>query len=75
MRISVNGAEIARGDFAMRPAVMAELDETFDIGRDTNERVSDEYQNDGEFSGEIRKVTVDVKPSSTFAPSKTEDPD
>jgi arylsulfatase len=61
MHISVNGAEVARSDFAKRPSVLAGGGETFDIGRDRNAPVSDEYQDEGVFTGDIRKVEVDVK--------------
>jgi arylsulfatase len=77
MRISVNGAEVARGDIAMRPFTLAGGGETFDVGRDRNAPVSDDYQNEGVFTGEIKKVVVDVKPPAdgSPAPRKPAEPD
>ena len=60
MRISVNGAEVVHGDLP-KPAHLAGLGETFDVGRDSNTPVSDEYQNEGVFTGDIDKVVVDVE--------------
>jgi arylsulfatase len=59
--ISANGEEIARGDVPRYAHFMAGLGETFDIGRDSNAPVSDDYQNEGQFTGEIQHVQVDVK--------------
>jgi arylsulfatase len=76
MRISADGAEVARGDCAKRPYVLAGGGETFDIGRDANVPVSDEYQNEGVFPGEIAKVEVDVKlPAMGAAPPKQKEPE
>ena len=55
MRISVNGTEIAHGELPMRPRTLAGLGETFDIGRDSNTPVSDEYQDEGVFTGVNRQ--------------------
>jgi len=49
MTISVNGAKVARGDLPTRPRTLA--DETFDVGRDSNTPVTDEYQDEGVFTG------------------------
>jgi arylsulfatase len=76
MRISVNGTEVARGDVPMRPFILAGGGETFDIGRDRNAPVTDDYQNEGVFTGEIKKVVVDVKlPPGAPAPRKPPEPD
>jgi arylsulfatase A-like enzyme len=77
MRISVNGAEVAHGDFPTRPRTLAGLGETFDVGRDSNAPVSDEYQDEGVFTGEIDRVVVDVKPPPAGPPvnRKAAEPD
>jgi arylsulfatase len=78
LTISVNGAQFARGEIRYRPRVMAGIDETFDIGRDTGVAVSDEYQDEGIFTGGIDKVEVDValpKSGASFAPSQPREPD
>jgi len=80
MTILLNGEQVARGEIAHPPATMAGIGETLDIGRDSNVPVSDEYQNEGIFTGEIRKVQIDLKPqaASTTASSATRyqvDPD
>jgi arylsulfatase A-like enzyme len=62
MTIFVNGLEVAHGDIAHAPTTPAGIGETFDIGRDSNVPVSDEYQNEGVFTGEIKRVQVDLKP-------------
>ena len=77
MKISANGVEIAHGDIQARPRTLAGLGETFDTGRDTNAPVSDEYQDEGVFTGEIDKVVVDVKPPAAGSPvnPKPREPD
>ena len=75
MHIFVDGAEVARGDFAQRPSFLAGGGETFDIGRDRNAPVSDEYQDEGVFTGDIRKVEVDVKlPAGAGVPPAPTEP-
>ncbi len=61
MRISVNGQEVAHGRVDKTISLLAERDDTFDIGFDAGAPVSDEYKNGGRFTGDIRKVTVTVK--------------
>ena len=60
MRISVNGQEVARGRIAHTINLLAERDDTFDIGFDAGTPVSDDYKDGGRFTGDIRKVTVTV---------------
>jgi arylsulfatase A-like enzyme len=64
VKISVNGVEVARADISARPRTLAGVTETFDIGRDSDAPVSDDYQNEGVFTGTIDRVEVDVKPPS-----------
>ena len=61
LTISENGKEIARGKISHHPTMMAGTTETFDTGRDTGVPVTDDYKNEGIFTGKIEKVTVDVK--------------
>ena len=56
-----NGKKIAQGHVAHRPVMMAGTTETFDIGRDRGVPVTDDYQNEGVFTGTIDKVVVDIK--------------
>jgi hypothetical protein len=62
VKISVNGVEVAHGNVSMRPRTMAGIGETFDVGRDSNAPVSDDYKNEGVYTGEIEKVLIDVQP-------------
>jgi arylsulfatase len=62
LTISVNGTEVARGNVTHRPHVPAGIGETFDTGRDSNVPVSNEYQHEGVFTGEIKKIEIEVKP-------------
>ena len=60
VKIYINGSEATHAEIAIRPRVMAGNGETFDTGRDSNVPVSDDYTNEGVFTGEIEKVEVDV---------------
>jgi len=42
-------------------------DETFDIGMDTGSPVSADYKSPNAFTGKIRKVTFDLKPTAPGA--------
>jgi len=50
------------GQIAKRPIRLAGSGETFDTGRDTNTPVSRDYELEGVFNGEIKKIQVNVKP-------------
>lgn len=65
--ITVNGNEVARQSIASYPHMMAGTSETFDIGRDSNSPVSEDYAHEGVFSGEIKKVEVKLKMPSAAA--------
>ncbi|WP_313801693.1 arylsulfatase [Sphingobium sp.] len=60
MRISVNGAEAARGRIDRTILIPAGLGETFDIGDDTGATVID-YPKGRAFDGAIRKIEVFLK--------------
>lgn len=59
--IAVNGKEVARQTIPSYPHMMAGTSETFDVGRDSASPVSAEYQHEGVFTGEIRRVEVQMK--------------
>ena len=59
--IFLGGEELVRGAVGERPRTIAGGGETYDTGRDTNVPVSPDYVNEGVFSGDIRKVTVNIK--------------
>lgn len=61
MRVSVDGREVARGRIERTILVPAGLGESFDIGFDSGAPVTDAYQGEGRFNGEIRKVQVDLR--------------
>ena len=61
LTIAVDGEEVGRGPIIRRPRRMAGNGETFDTGRDTNVPVSPDYQHEGVFNGEIKKVDVWVR--------------
>lgn len=61
MRISVNGQEVAQGRIARTLSKLPEMTDTFDIGFDADTPVSKDYTDGGRFSGEIRKVEVQVR--------------
>ena len=60
LRLSVDGEDVASGDIARRPMMLAGNGETFDTGRDTNVGVSPDYEREGMFNGTIEKVEVNV---------------
>jgi arylsulfatase A-like enzyme len=69
LTISVNGHAVAQGRIDRTILVTAGLGETFDIGRDTGAPVSEDYKDQGLFSGEIRKVAVDLASFGGFGPA------
>jgi len=69
LRISVGGQEVARGRVEHTGIMGIGLNETMDTGRDTGAPIStDDYKDLGVFSGEIRKITVDLGPFGTNQP-------
>ena len=67
--IAVNGNEVARETIASYPHMMAGTSETFDVGRDANGPVSNAYRNEGVFTGDIKRVQVDMKMPSPGSPA------
>ena len=60
LSIFVDGEQVASGDIARLPAMLAGNGETFDTGRDSNVPVSPDYEKEGIFNGVLNKVTVDI---------------
>ncbi len=60
MTIYVDDEEVARGELAQRPRIMAGLGETVDTGRDTLVPVSTDYKDEGVFDGELHTVKVRI---------------
>jgi len=58
MRISVNGRPVGEGRIEQPIVMTTELTDTFDVGFDASTPVTDEYQGDGQFTGQIDKVVV-----------------
>jgi arylsulfatase len=77
IRISINDMEVARATIPSVPHTLAGVGESFDIGRDSNAPVSDEYHSEGVFDGEINKVEIEVKraPHGAAVAPKPADPD
>jgi len=62
-----SGVEVAQGTISHRPTIMAGVTETFDIGRDRGVPVTDDYHNEGIFSGDIEKVEVNLQRPASLA--------
>ncbi|MGF9761872.1 arylsulfatase [Microvirga sp. 0TCS3.31] len=60
-RLLVNGAEVARDRFAHVPPLRYSATETFDIGEDTGEAVSKQYEGPNPFTGKLDRVTIELK--------------
>lgn len=58
----VNGQEVGRARFAHVVPARYSATETFDVGRDTGEAVSEAYQSPFPFTGKLDHVTVDISP-------------
>ncbi len=61
LTISVDGQRQGGGTIERRPSIMAGGGETFDTGRDSNDPVSLDYVDEGEFSGTLHRVDVAVQ--------------
>ncbi len=58
LTLSVDGTTLMSGSIKDRPLMMAGNGESLDSGRDTNDPVSAEYQNEGYFTGVINKIAL-----------------
>jgi arylsulfatase len=61
LSILVDGEVVGSGPVTHPPKSLAGNGETYDTGRDTNVAVSPDYDKEGPFEGEIRKVEVRVE--------------
>ena len=61
--IFVDGREVTKGRVDQTVPVRVSADETFDIGEDTGTPVVRDYDVPFRFTGTIRKVIVELKPS------------
>jgi arylsulfatase len=65
--IEVDGKTVATGRIERTLAFRLTLDETLDCGEDTGTPVSEDYHAPFRFTGEIKKVTVTLKPAQLTA--------
>jgi len=65
--IQVDGKTVATGRIERTLAFRLSLDETLDCGEDTGTPVSEDYRVPFKFTGEIKRVTVNVKPAPLTA--------
>jgi arylsulfatase len=65
--LQVDGKTVATGRIDRTLPFRLSLDETLDCGEDTGTPVSEDYQVPFEFTGDLKKVTVDLTPASLTA--------
>jgi len=65
--LMVNGKEVARARFAHVPPIRYSATESFDIGRDTGEAVSNDYEGPFPFTGTLEKVDITIQPQQLNA--------
>ena len=61
--LTVNGAEVGRGDIGRIVPGTYSLSETFDVGQDTGSPVSTDYDRDNEFTGTLDRVVIGIPDS------------
>ena len=57
-RLLVDGRQVAKGRIDRTMGFRISLDETFDIGADAGEPVSEDYRVPFDFQGDLKKVEV-----------------
>jgi arylsulfatase len=62
VELYVNDKKVAEGRVEKTVPGRFSADETFDIGMDTGSPVSADYKSPNEFTGKLKKVTIDLKP-------------
>jgi arylsulfatase len=65
--IQVDGKTVATGRIERTLAFRLSLDETLDCGEDTGTPVSEDYHVPFKFTGELKQVTVNLKPQPLTA--------
>lgn len=63
----INGKEVGRARFAHVPPIRYSATESFDIGRDTGEAVSNDYEGPFPFTGTLEKVDINIQPQQLSA--------
>lgn len=58
MRIFIGESQVGEGQIGRTVVRPGGLGETFDTGRDTGQRVTDDYQGEGRFEGDISKIEI-----------------
>jgi hypothetical protein len=56
----INNEKVGEAEIPQTVRFIYELDETFDIGRDTGTPVTNEYKAGAAFTGTIKKVVIDL---------------
>jgi arylsulfatase A-like enzyme len=59
-RLYINNEKVGEAEIPQTVRFIYELDETFDIGRDTGTPVTNEYKAGAAFTGTIKKVVIDL---------------
>ncbi len=60
-KLFVNNQQVAVGRIAKTIPYRIALDETFDVGRDTGTPIIDSYQVPFAFTGNLKKITLDLR--------------
>ncbi|HZM10317.1 MAG TPA: hypothetical protein VFC15_08915, partial [Candidatus Limnocylindrales bacterium] len=68
--IQVDGKTVATGRIERTLAFRLSLDETLDCGEDTGTPITEDYQVPFKFTGEIKKVVIDLTPEQLSAEDK-----
>jgi hypothetical protein len=64
----VDGQKVAEGNVPKTEPFAYSADEGADVGMDNETPVSNDYkEGDNKFTGKIKKITIDIKPSSLTA--------
>ena len=59
--LSINGKKVGEGRLEKTVPVMSSTDDTFDVGEDWGTPVSPDYKLPAKFTGDLKKVTVEVQ--------------
>ena len=62
MTIVVGNRTVGQGRIEQPIVMTTELSDTFDVGFDSGTPVTDDYKDQGHFSGDLRKLEVKTKP-------------
>jgi hypothetical protein len=65
--LSINGKKVGEGRLAKTVPIMFSTDDTFDVGEDWGTPVSHDYALPFKFTGTLKNVTIEVKPSDLSA--------